>query len=218
MSENFSLDQIVADVRSAASDCGAMIVDAIVSLGSIAIPVAEVTIPEFPRLIGHVKPKLVYLSTTSFEAREQIIDALETDDETALSHGSTKKLISAWRSRNGETCRIVLALMSDAVVHVLVQEAEWFSEFEAAAEALSEEMDALLQEIDHKGRIAERNKLSSYVKQLIADPRFSASKVGVAKRTVLAEALFPDLEQTVIRSIVEQAESDFWLATAGRKS
>ncbi len=44
MSEDFSLDQIVANVRAAASDCGAMIVEAIVSLGSIAIPVAEVTI------------------------------------------------------------------------------------------------------------------------------------------------------------------------------
>jgi hypothetical protein len=216
MSEDFSLDQIVANARAAASDCGAMIVEAIVSLESI--PVAAVTSSEFPRLIAHVKPKLVYVSTTTFDAREQIMDALGTDDETSLDHGSSKKLISAWRSRNGETCRIVLALMCDVVLHVLVQDAEWFADFEAAAEALSAELDTLQQEIDQKGRIAERNKLSSYVKQLIADPRFSAAKVGVAKRTVLAEALFPDLEQNVIRSIVEQAESDFWLATAGRKS
>jgi hypothetical protein len=216
MSEDFSLDQIVTNARAAASDCGAMIVEAFVSLDSI--PVAAVSSSEFPRLIAHVKPKLVYVSTTMFDAREQIMDALETDDETSLGHGLSNKLISAWRSRNGETCRINLALMCDAVLHVLVQEAEWFADFETAAEALSAEMETLQQEIDRKGQIAERNKRSSYVEQLIADPRFSAAKVGVAKRTVLAEALFPDLEQNVIRSIVEQAESDFWLATAGRKS
>lgn len=67
-------------------------------------------------------------------------------------------------------------------------------------------------------RIEERTKLSSFVKQLISDPRFSAAKVGVAKRTLLAETLFPDLDQDVIGTIVVQAENDFWLATAGRKS
>jgi hypothetical protein len=108
--------------------------------------------------------------------------------------------------------------MCDAVLHVLVKEAKWFADFEVAADVLSEELDGIRQESDRKGQIEERAKLSSYVKQLISDPRFSAAKVGVAKRKLLAETLFPDLDQNAISSIVAQAENDFWLATAGRKS
>ena len=61
-----------------------------------------------------------------------------------------------------------------------------------------------------------KKQLAPKIKQLMADPRFSASKVGVAKRTVLAEALFPDLDRDTIRAIVERAENDHWLAMASR--
>ena len=64
----------------------------------------------------------------------------------------------------------------------------------------------------------ERNRLSQYVEKLKSDPRFSAPKVGVAKRTTLAEALFPEMDRSAIRAIVEQAESEHWLASAGRQS
>ena len=49
----------------------------------------------------------------------------------------------------------------------------------------------------------------------MADPRFSAPKVGVAKRTALAELLFPDQDKETIRAIVEQAERDHWLTNPG---
>ncbi len=217
MSEDVSLDQIVANVQAAASDCNTMIVEAIVE-HSAKIPIVAVTSSEFTFLITHLRPKLIYVSSTKFNSREQVMEALDEEDETSLNLSSSKKLVSTWRSRNGETCRIILALMYDAVLHVLVEEAKWFADFEVAADALSEEVEEIGQESTRKVRIEERTKLSSFVKQLISDPRFSAAKVGVAKRTLLAETLFPDLDQDVIGTIVVQAENDFWLATAGRKS
>jgi hypothetical protein len=106
--------------------------------------------------------------------------------------------------------------MCDGVLHGIVEDADWLGEFETEVEALAEDIERAREERKRKAEAAEKGRLAPHIQQLMADPRFSGPKVGVAKRTVLAEMLFPDLDRDTIRAIVERAESDHWLATAGR--
>jgi hypothetical protein len=214
MSESFDLDRIVTEVRAAAKECDALIVEAIASVDTGTVPVAAIVASRFPSLIKHVKPRLIYLVASPFDAGDETLAALEVEDDSFLERSSIKKLISRWRYRNGQTCRVVLSVMCDGVMHGILEEADWLAEFEGEVQDLMEELEQAREDGERKLDAEEKKRLAPQVKRLMADPRFSAPKVGVAKRTALAEALFPDLDRTTLRAIVERAETDHWLATA----
>lgn len=213
MPSNAELQKLASD----AIDAAAMVVDAVVSFDRDAAPVASVAGSDFPALIKHVRPKVAYVLVAKFDARDEVLEALGGEDDAVLDHVSTKKLISAWRPRNGEIRHIALALMCDGVLHVAWEDADWLDDFEQAAEAASEEIDRAKEEAERRRQDEERKKNSAYVKKLIADPRFSSGRPSAVKRALLAKTLFPDLDDQGIRMIVEQAGNEFWLTNAGRK-
>ena len=216
MSEVFDLDTIITEVRAAAKKCGALIIEAALSVETNAVPTAVISGSDFPGLIEHVRPRLIYLLVVPFDVVDELNGALEIEGENLLERPRIKKLASSWRHRDGQTCRVVLGIMCEGVFHGVVEEADWLSEFEKEAESIAEELERAREEHERKLQVEEKKRFAPLIKQLMADPRFSASKVGVAKRTALASALFPDLDRNTIRSIVELAETDHWLATAGQ--
>ena len=49
------------------------------------------------------------------------------------------------------------------------------------------------------------------------DKRFSIGRPNAAKRQLLAETLFPDMDAGMVQAVVKQAEGDLWLAGGAPK-
>lgn len=219
MTESVDLDRIAAEVRVVAKECGALVVEVALSLETNSVPVAAVAASEFCGLVRHIRPRLIYLVVASFDAGDDTEAALGTDEESPHDSSHIKEFVSRWRYRDGQTSRVALGVMGDGVLHGLIEDADWISDFDSEIEALQEELAQFRAEREQKSRedgerklaAEQRKRLAPFIKQLIADPRFSGPKVGIAKRTVLAEALFTELDRDTIRAIVERAENDHWL-------
>ncbi|QPB24505.1 hypothetical protein [Rhizobium sp. 007] len=214
MTESADLDRMAQEVRKAAEECGAMILETI--LASENLPAVAVDGDTFPSLVKHLRPKLIYMVLTKFEATEDVESHFEQELDRDL-----KKLASKWKAKDGQSARLVLGLVADGVLHGIVETADWFDEFDIEADELAEarqqaEADAFarLQEADAKSRETEEKKrLAPIVKKLLADPRFVASKISAAKRLTLAETLFPEESRTTLRKAVDQAANEVWLAS-----
>jgi hypothetical protein len=218
MTESVDLDRMTNEVRAAAEDCGAMILESI--LASENLPAVAVDGDTFPSLVRHLKPRLIYMILTEFDAKEEVAAYFEEDElDTGL-----KKLATKWTNRNGKSSRLILGLMADGVMHGIVETADWFDDFEEEAEALEEvRADEMKTEFDReqvaerqRREADERKRLAPIVKKLVADPRFIAPKISAAKRITLAETLFPEVDRTTIKKAVEKAVSEIWLTTSER--
>ncbi|MGO6943184.1 hypothetical protein [Rhizobium johnstonii] len=107
-------------------------------------------------------------------------------------------------------------------MHGIVETADWFDDFEEEAEALADvRADEFRAEFDREQEAErqqreddEKRRLAPIVKKLVADPRFVAPKISAAKRITLAETLFPDVDRTTIKKVVEKAVAEIWLTDA----
>ncbi|MCW1753035.1 hypothetical protein [Rhizobium acaciae] len=216
MTDSVDLDRMTKEVRAAAEECGAMILESI--LASEHLPAVAVDGDTFASLVRHLKPRLIYMILTEFDAKEEVAAHFEEDElDTGL-----KKLAAKWTNRNGQSSRLILGLMADGVMHGIVETADWFDDFEEEAEALEDvrademrtEFDQQ-QEAERQRREAdEKKRLAPIVRKLVADPRFVAPKISAAKRVTLAETLFPDVDRATIKKAVEKAVAEIWLTDA----
>jgi hypothetical protein len=224
------LEKLSSEVTEAVKGVGGKVIDAVVSIDRVTGPVVSLDGLEFPALINHAKPRIVYVLIARFDARTEVMDALsdlDNDDDNApekqdfLSHAAAKKLIAAWRHRDGDVASLTIALMSDGVLHVGQESSDWFDEFEAILESIvdgiREEIYRVRQETERLVAEEERRKTSSYVKILMEDPRFTIGRPSAAKRTLLAQRLFGDLDSKTIRAVVSQAEGQLWLEGSAQK-
>ena len=218
MMESSAIEQLIERVRAAARSSGAMVLNASLSYESEHVPIAAVDAEIFPELVEFIKPKLVYISPMIFDVASLVRKSLDTDENALLSDQEEKKLISKWRKHDGSTCGVSLELVFDGVIHGAVERVNWLTNFENETKLLVEEIEHMRLHDEREQTVNIKLQLSENVKQLMADPRFSSSRVGIAKRTTLAEALFPNLDHESIQLVVEQAEKEHWLATAGRKT
>ncbi|MGD0633858.1 MAG: hypothetical protein ABSA13_06225 [Beijerinckiaceae bacterium] len=149
MSEISALDQIVNEVRAAAKEIGALVIESALAGDRDTFPSASVEAADFPALIRHLRPRLVYLVSAEFDAGDDLLDAVEEEDESLLELPAVKTVVSKWRARDGQTSRVALAVMSDGVIHDIVEDADWLAEFESEAEDLMEEIEKALEARDH---------------------------------------------------------------------
>lgn len=218
MTDSADLDRMAQEVRAAAEDCGAMILASVLS--SEQLPAVAVDGDTFPALVRHLKPRIIYMVLTTFDATEDVTVHFEEDELDA----SLKKLAIKWTHRNGQSSRLILGLMADGVMHGTIETADWFDDFEEEADALEDiranEMRAEFdreQEAERQRREDdEKKRLAPIVNRLVADPRFVAPKISAAKRITLAETLFPDVDRTTIKKAVEKAASEIWLVGSER--
>lgn len=214
MTESTDLDRMAKDVREATEAYGAMILETI--LASENLPAVAVDGDTFPSLVKHLRPALIYMLLTKFNAKEEVEAHLEAEELDC----DARSLVAKYRDKDGLSSRLVLGLMADGILHGIVETADWFNEFDIEADELMEarlqarsEAFAQMQEADAKIRETEEKKrLAPFVKKLTADPRFLAPKISAAKREALAEALFPDLDRSTVRKIVDRAATEVWLS------
>ncbi len=216
--ESSEIGKLIERVKTVAHSCGAMVLDAALSYEGEYVLAASLEVEAFLELLEFIKPKIVYTNSMVLDVAEVVKESFKADEDTVLNNSKTVKLISKWKKHNGALCGVSFELVFNGVVHGSSVQANWLADFESEMKLLIEEIeDARLQDEQEKTANDQR-RLSSKVQQLMADPRFSASHVGVAKRTVLAETLFPELDHDSIQIVVEKAEREHWLATAGRKT
>lgn len=218
MTDSADLDRIAKEVFAAAEECEAMILENILASGSL--PAVAIDGDTFPSLVKHLRPRLIYMVLTQFDAREEVLTHF---DEEGLDR-DLKKLATKWKAKDGQSARLMLGLMADGVLHGIVETADWFDEFDIEANELAlarqqEQDDAFsrLKGAEARDReAAEKKLLAPIVKELIADPRFDAPKISAAKRLTLAETLFPEEDRTTLRKAVDRAVSELWLAGSAK--
>jgi hypothetical protein len=209
MPSNTELEKLASDVAVAVGEYGGLVIEAVVSIQGV--PAVSIDGSDFLALIKYARPRVAYVFVRKFDAEEDIFDALGGADDIVRGRRSTKKLIAAWRTRNGEITDVALAMMCDGVMHAALERAGWLDEFEQAAEAVTLEIDLAKGEAERREEAAQREKNSSYIKKLMTDPRFSSGRPSAAKRALLAKSLFPELDDGVIKAIVAEAANQFWL-------
>lgn len=215
--EERDVDAMIATVRTAAAEAGSHVLDVVLSLNDAKIPVAGIDADDLAALIRAVRPRVVYCTLIPFDAGEQVLaDPFGDDaDEDLLERPRVRKLVSKWRSRDGQTAQVSAVAVVDGVMHGLLVQPSWYDEYEAEIEEHGKETDRIRDERDRRTEAEAKKRLDPFVEKLIADPRFSGPKVGRAKRLALAEEMFPDEDRRALSEVVDLAESRHWLA-AGR--
>gem|GEM_PF-2693045 len=218
MTESADLDQIAKLIRDAAADNGAMILEVVLSAENV--PAVGLPADKFPALIRHLKPRLIYMVLTQFDARE----AVESHFEVEELDGSLRKLAAKWKSRDGQSAQLILGVIADGVLHGVIDTPDWFDEFEEEAEQLELDraerqraaFDRLQEDERNQREDNEKKRLAPYVTKLVSDERFNAPKISAAKRLALAESMFPDLDKTSAKKAVDRAANELWLSGSGR--
>ncbi|MGO7035668.1 hypothetical protein ACCT19_33175 [Rhizobium ruizarguesonis] len=109
MTGSVDLDRMAQEVRAASEACGTMILESI--LASEHLPAVAVDGDTFPSFVRHLKPRLIYMVLTAFDAKEEVAAHFEEDElDTGL-----KRLATKWTNRNGQSSRLILGLMADGV-------------------------------------------------------------------------------------------------------
>lgn len=121
MTKSTDLDKIAYEARNVATSCGAMILDTVLSLEQTSLPVAHVGIKDFTALVRHIQPRIAYIFTPKFSAKQYILEYIESDQ---IPSGHAKNIIAKWSKNDGETFRVALGVIGDGVLHGLVDEAD----------------------------------------------------------------------------------------------
>ena len=205
------ITSFVANVREAAHELGSLVIDTAVEAGK-RIPVAVVNEGEFLSLVRHIRPRLIYLNEQTFDP-----DALFEDDEIG-EFPKAKALAKGWRRWNGQVARVYAFVVADGVLHGLQIDADWYGPVEEAADALVKELGGGENiDVDMTARAAaDRKIIESKAALLVKDARFAMPKATKAKKQLLAETLFPDVEHRLLWAIVDRADALVWLDTASR--
>jgi hypothetical protein len=215
MADDLNLDSLAADITKAATECNAKIIPAFLAGSEHALR-AVVEAHTLADLVHHIRPRLVYLDTLAFDADEQIdAEFDQEDDDWIPEQKQLKALARKWKAHYGQTYRLTFELIADGVLHVAILDTEWFEDFQAEFEAIKEAIEDDRDDAVSEMAAEQRRDLADKVKQLFCDPRFSAPKASHSKRAYLARSLFPDLNSRQIETIVDDAESAQWLASAG---
>jgi len=218
MTGSTDLDKIAEQVRAAADESGTMILEVVLSAENV--PTVGLPADKFPALIKHLKPRLIYMVLTQFDARE----AVESNFEVEELDSNLRKLAAKWKNRDGQSAQLILGLMADGVLHGVIDTPDWFDEFEEEAEQLGAEraerlraeFDRLQEDERNQREADEKMRLAPYVKKLVADDRFNAPKISAAKRLALAESMFPELDKTSAKKAADRAANELWLSGSGR--
>jgi hypothetical protein len=195
------------DVKSAGSAAHVAFVDGFPSNATAAI---HVTLDpgEILRLIAIIKPRLLYVHQEWFDydaaVEECLTDlGLETGDDLDISPLSALKRYG--KAYNGKLCLVYVGFVVENVLHLCLEESDWYSAFQDDVEELSERLKAVLVENRKKLNLKLALEVKRKAEILAKDPAFNFNRAGREKRTYLAEELFPDSDWSEISQIVDEA-------------
>lgn len=169
---------------------------------------------EILRLIAIIKPALLYVHQQWFDCDAAIEEYLAelgaaTGDDLDISPLSSLKRYG--KTYNGKLCLVYVGFVASNVLHLCLEESEWYTDFQSEVEDLSERLKAVLVENRKKSNFKSALGVKRKAETLANDPAFNFNRAGREKRTYLAEKLFPDSDWNEISLIVDEATNiDFF--------
>jgi hypothetical protein len=213
---NQALPDLTNQIREAAENVGCISVEGLLVSGDRApLPICALDPEPFIDLIRRVRPTIVYLHAENFDAEEDLLGELDLDDsdqEAAASHRRVKACLKKWSVKNGQLSKLSAHFIKDGAHHLMLVSADWYESFEdevaEVEEALEEDSVARAIEFKRAAQVA----LREYANKLMNHPKFNGPvRVSHEKRTFLAGELFPDLDPSTLRDIVDLATNLDWL-------
>lgn len=201
------IESFADQVNAAASASRAVVVD-----GFPTNPSAAINVPldseEMLRLIVIIKPGLLYVHQERFDYDTAIEDCFadlgsESNDNLDISPLSSLKRYA--KAYNGKLCLVYVAFAAGSVLHLCLEESEWYADFQMEVEELSARLKSVVAENRKKSDLKFALEVNKKAEILANDPAFNYNRAGREKRTYLAEKLFPDCDWSEISQIVEEA-------------
>jgi hypothetical protein len=197
-------------LKACAEATGALVIDGAPDLGETSLAVSAET---FERIIAHVRPKLVYLVSSLFNADDDL------DPETlGLDPSDLPSVVRALRRRvsrhNGEVRGVAAAVIVDGLVHYVIEHQPWFEAFQEELEALQGDLELARRAADAAAQKAERAALAEPARRLADHPGFNLNRPSVEKRRALAEHLFPEMDSGDVCTVTDMAIELDWLNKA----
>ena len=206
-----------ANVRAVASSASATVVDGfpnnVTSLVSVQLEADEML-----RVLTIVRPRLLYLHEQWFDFEDEVRDISEgvSEEENDKVDISPLSALNIYRKiHDGELCLTYVAFVADFVLHLCLEEADWFMSFQSDASELTEKLNIVLSENRKNADIKSVLDIKKKAAELAANPAFNLNRAGREKRTYLAENLFPECDGIAIMRIVDEATNINWLNQQG---
>jgi hypothetical protein len=141
-------EKFAASIRETASVAQCVVVEGFPSSGSNFVSVT-LDISEMLRLLSVVKPRLIYLYEDWFDCASSMTDLsdeLVGGDSADLDISPLSALKRYGKAYDGALCLVYVGFMSDSVLHLSFQEAEWYEDFQEEASELVERLKAVILE------------------------------------------------------------------------
>lgn len=161
-------------------------------------------------------PAILYLVAMPFSI-EQV--AMEAASDLGLPGEALPAPLAAQLHKlgkhEGEICRARVQFVIGGVLHWAYASAPWLEAFEDAVEGAADQARGAAMARQHVAADARAERIDALARLLVAEPAFSYGQVSSAKRTLLAEQMFPDEERGLLGDVVDQASQLHWLAQSG---
>jgi hypothetical protein len=120
-----------------------------------------------------------------------------------------KKRTRQWKDRDGELLMIQCVWFSDGVAHVWQRDADWYDDFNEAVERVVEETQTLNSERAWTASKKTKERIIARALELAHHPRFRDA-TSEAKRSFLAQQVFPDAVGRELDVIPDEAMLQYW--------
>lgn len=221
-------EELVRTVRRTASEIGARVVATLVT-GSDKVPTAFLEPDDFIGLFHHSAARVVYVLERRFSAKAMAMDQIEENEagiiDTADFESDVKQyvgttpefqsLVTRWAKCDGLSCSVTSTFMMDGIMHVMMRNEPWLSEFEEDADRILEALQQDLDDRREKAQETARREIIAMARTLADHPRFSAARSSVAKQEALARTVFSETEDWLVKQIVKEAATLVWLRQGG---
>jgi hypothetical protein len=202
-------DQIEV-LKDAARSAGSIVVDTVLNgHDGDSVLTAGLNAEEFIKVMWHCRPKIVYIHATRFEALADTLVAMdieEADEEEVAGNSQVKALVKKWKSHEGEVSTLLGAFVVDGVLHVSMRQPDWVDIFEAEAEGLGDALSEEARVASARMEQEARSRIRDLAVRLCDHPKFNGPpRPSKEKRAFLAREMFPDVEEYMIRLIVDEA-------------
>jgi hypothetical protein len=221
-------EEFVQTIRQMATDIGARVISTLVN-GSDKVPTAFLEPDDFIGLFHRSAARVVYVMERRFgaeimamdqieENESGIIDTADFEDDVKQYVGTTpefQSLVTRWTNYDDLLCSVTAVFMMDGIMHIIIRNEAWLSEFEEDADRILETLQQHLDDRRQKDQEMARREMVAKARTLANHPQFSAAQPSVAKQEALARLVFPEAEDWLVKQIVNEAAALVWLQQDG---
>jgi hypothetical protein len=226
-----TLEAHFESIRQAAQDSASFVVDAVLSSEhqegfQIVLP-----LDSFIGLLKSCKPRVIYAFANPFNTRDALSELLLASDDEAdddvdgqmdeegrsdkenrlLADARVAALVEAFEGFDGQIESFIASFVVEGVLHTVYEKSDWAENFQNGVD----ELNALLRVELTESRGAEyevnQAKTRECAQTLSTHPKFIEGRPSREKREYLARSLFPELSESEIFAIVDEATNMQWL-------